>query len=152
MDEKDYVMDFGFPVGALPVRVQNVPFLLVFTDRGVIPLSYVSWKGFLPSGVLLDMKELVKVAKGGTQAIQEFLRRFRSVKEFIPYSDILEVRMRKGMFNRTLIVVRRRDGRELVFRMIAGRGMGVSREEFIAMFKEIAKSVPVGMFVDEGVE
>ncbi len=62
---RDDLENFDLPIGALPVRVQNVSFLLVFTDRGVIPLSYVSWKGFLPGGVLLDMKELVKVAKGG---------------------------------------------------------------------------------------
>ncbi len=146
-------------MGALPARIQSVPVLLVFTDRGVAPILYGSVRSLLPGGVLLDMRHIVKVAKGGREAIAEFLRKVRKVKEFIPYESIEEIRMeRRALPDRmvlarcTVIVIRLKDGGERVYRIIAGEGMGITKEEYLEMFRRIADSVPVKMVISEEVQ
>ncbi len=147
---RDYAIDIGFPIGALPVRIQNVPYLLVFTNEGIAVVNYISWKVFLPAGVLLDMRELVKVAKGGPQVIEEFLSKAKKIEEFIPYSDVLEVSMERRFLNKVLVVViRLRSGEEMVFRVVAGKGTGIGREEYVALFESVAREVLIKMVVSE---
>ncbi len=144
------LFEIGAPIGALPGRIQSVPSILVFTKRGIALLLYSSWKTLLPGGVILDMKDLIKISKEGSKAVQEFLERGKGItfKGFVPYYEVEEVKLEKRALNRSVVAVKRKDGGEMVIRVIAGKGMGITLKEYIELFRKIAEKIPVKATVE----
>lgn len=148
MDKIKKQVDLGTPIGALPVRIKSLNFLLVFTDKALVFINYATKKRFLIGGQLLEIRRIVKISKGKPEEILEVIKEKKKITGFIPYDKLLEIRLERGFLGGLNLIIKDVKGKEIKLAPIYGKGTGITRDEFIGLLRKFIREVNVKAIIN----